>query len=59
MAVEQFSPAIKQILWFDNVNHITYVELPFTILRPNISNYFGVDTGLDAVSFRSDSWRLA
>jgi len=55
MAVEQFSPAIKQILWFDNVNHITYVELPFTLLRPNISNYFGVDTGLDAVSFRSDS----
>jgi len=50
MAVEQFSPAIKQILWFDNVNHIRNAELSFTLLHTNIGNYFGVDKELDVVS---------
>jgi len=29
MAVDIFSPAIKQIAWFDNVNYKTYAVLSF------------------------------
>lgn len=33
MADKLFSPAIKYIFWFDNVNHIRYTELSFTLIR--------------------------
>ena len=33
MTVDVFSPAIKHILWFDNVNHIRYINNSLHLAR--------------------------